>query len=127
VVAHAVGTDMSYINRASEVQQMAHATLLHILFFKKEILSCVAVTLGAFSLGNVLAWSSPTQEDLEITLGTTAWSWVGALMALGAAVVVIPIGYLIDKIGRKYTMLALVLPFTAGWALIAWAEDSVSV
>ena len=47
-------------------------------------------------------------------------------MALGGAVVVIPIGYLIDRIGRKYTMLGLVLPFTGGWAFIAWAEDSVS-
>lgn len=83
--------------------------------------------MGAFALGNVLAWTSPTQGELEGTLGTSDWSWVGALMALGAAVAVIPIGYLIDRIGRKYTMLALVLPFTAGWALIAWAEDSVSV
>jgi SP family facilitated glucose transporter-like MFS transporter 8 len=47
-------------------------------------------------------------------------------MALGAAVVVIPIGYLIDKIGRKYTMLALVIPFTGGWVFIAWADESVS-
>jgi SP family facilitated glucose transporter-like MFS transporter 8 len=47
-------------------------------------------------------------------------------MALGAAVVVIPVGYLIDKIGRKYTMLGLVIPFTGGWAFLAWADDKVS-
>jgi SP family facilitated glucose transporter-like MFS transporter 8 len=82
--------------------------------------------LGAFALGNVLAWTSPTGPELEASLGTTDWAWVGALMALGAAVAVIPIGYLIDRIGRKYTMLALVLPFTGGWAFIAWADDSVS-
>jgi SP family facilitated glucose transporter-like MFS transporter 8 len=83
--------------------------------------------LGAFALGNVLAWTSPTQGELEAKLGTSNWAWVGALMALGAAVAVIPVGYLIDKVGRKYSMLGLVLPFTAGWALIAWAGDSVSV
>jgi SP family facilitated glucose transporter-like MFS transporter 8 len=83
--------------------------------------------LGAFALGNVLSWTSPTQGELEDKLGTGNWSWVGALMALGAAFVVIPVGYLIDRIGRKYTMLGLVLPFAAGWALIAWADDSVSV
>lgn len=82
--------------------------------------------MGGFALGNVLSWTSPTQGVLEDKLGTNSWAWVGALMALGAAVAVIPIGYLIDKIGRKYTMLGLVLPFTAGWALIAWADDSVS-
>jgi SP family facilitated glucose transporter-like MFS transporter 8 len=87
---------------------------------------CFAVTVGAFALGNVLAWTSPTGPALSAELGNVNWSWVGALMALGAAVVVIPVGYLIDKIGRKYTMLALVLPFTGGWAFIAWADKSVS-
>ena len=82
--------------------------------------------MGGFALGNVLAWTSPTGPELEAKLGPTDWAWVGALMALGGAVVVIPIGYLIDRIGRKYTMLGLVLPFTGGWAFIAWAEDSVS-
>ena len=87
---------------------------------------CVTVTLGGFALGTVLAWTSPTGLELDTRLGTSDWSWVGSLMALGAAAAVIPIGYLIDKIGRKYTMLGLVLPFTAGWAFIAWADDSVS-
>ena len=82
--------------------------------------------MGAFALGNVLAWTSPTEEELGDKLGSANWAWVGALMALGAAVAVIPVGYLIDRIGRKYTMLGLVLPFTAGWAFIAWADDSVS-
>jgi MFS family permease len=82
--------------------------------------------LGGFALGNVLAWTSPTGPELEVTLGPTYWAWVGALMALGAAVAVIPIGYLIDKIGYKYTMLGLVIPFAGGWAFIAWADESVS-
>jgi SP family facilitated glucose transporter-like MFS transporter 8 len=82
--------------------------------------------LGAFALGNVLGWTSPTGLTLLHELGETDWPWVSALMALGAAVAVIPVGYLIDKIGRKYTMLGLVLPFTGGWAFIAWADNSVS-
>jgi len=89
--------------------------------------AAVSVTLGAFALGTVLAWTSPTGSELSAKLGETDWSWVGSLMALGAAVAVIPIGYLIDKIGRKYTMLALVLPFTGGWAFIAWADDSAAL
>jgi len=89
--------------------------------------AALAVTLGAFALGNVLAWTSPTGTELSVTLGGTDWPWVSALMALGAAVVVIPVGYLIDRIGRKYTMLGLVLPFTGGWAFIAWADDSAAL
>lgn len=89
--------------------------------------AAISVTLGAFALGTVLAWTSPTGIELGSKLGETDWAWVGSLMALGAAVAVIPIGYLIDKIGRKYTMLALVLPFTGGWAFIAWADDSAAL
>lgn len=92
-----------------------------------QYVAAVSVTLGGFALGNVLSWTSPTQGVLEDKLGTNSWAWVGALMALGAAVAVLPVGYLIDKIGRKYTMLGLVLPFTAGWALIAWADDSAAM
>lgn len=82
--------------------------------------------MGAFALGNVLAWTSPTEVELVPHLGVTSWAWVGAIMALGAAAAVIPIGYLIDKVGRKYTMLGLALPFAGGWAFIAWADRSVS-
>lgn len=47
-----------------------------------------------------------------------AWSWVGALMPLGAAIISTMIGWLLGKLGRKGTMLTLVIPFTIGWALI---------
>ncbi|GLH04113.1 Uncharacterized protein GBIM_09892 [Gryllus bimaculatus] len=50
-------------------------------------------------------------------------SWIGASMALGAAVVVIPCGFLMDFRGRKNTMLLLVLPFFAGWMLLVFADD----
>ena len=78
-------------------------------------------------MGNVLAWTAPTETSLKTKLGEANWSWIGSLMALGAMSVVIPVGYCIDRFGRKNTMLALVLPFTAGWFLIAWGEDSVSI
>jgi SP family facilitated glucose transporter-like MFS transporter 8 len=80
--------------------------------------------LGGFALGSVLGWTNPTGPQLNAELGDTNWSWVAALMPLGGAVAVIPVGYLIDKIGRKYTMLGLVIPFTGGWAFLAWAGDS---
>ncbi|KAJ9586907.1 hypothetical protein L9F63_019498, partial [Diploptera punctata] len=89
--------------------------------------AAISVTLGAFALGNVLSWTSPTSDELKGVLGEENWSWIGALMALGAMAVVLPIGYSIDRIGRKTTMMLLVLPFTAGWFLIAWGEDRVAM
>ncbi|KAK6618642.1 hypothetical protein RUM43_013033 [Polyplax serrata] len=94
-----------------------------------QYLAAVSATLGAFALGTTLAWTSPvassennyindvmknyTKEEIK-----QAWSWIGALMPLGAAAISIVIGYLIGKFGRKTTMLALVVPFTIGWMLI---------
>ena len=49
-------------------------------------------------------------------------SWIGGLMAIGAAVSCVPTGHFTDKIGRKMTMLALVPIFLIGWALTIWAS-----
>nr|CAD7452755.1 unnamed protein product [Timema tahoe] len=99
-----------------------------------QYLAAISVTIGAFALGNVLAWTSPTADELSQTTNNnftstlmtqSEWSWVGSLMNIGAALVVLPVGYLIDKIGRKFTMLGLVFPFTAGWFLMVWAKQTV--
>nr|CAD7258261.1 unnamed protein product [Timema shepardi] len=84
-----------------------------------QYLAAISVTIGAFALGNVLAWTSPTADELSQTTNNnltstlmtqSEWSWVGSLMNIGAALVVLPVGYLIDKIGRKFTMLGLTVP-----------------
>lgn len=46
-------------------------------------------------------------------------------MTLGAAAVCILTGYLINFIGRKTTMLLIVLPFTMGWVMIMSAQNVI--
>lgn len=86
-------------------------------------------TLGAFALGTSLGWTSPLVSEENNYINKVmknytkdemrnAWSWIGALMPLGAALISIIIGYLIEKFGRKVTMLWLVVPFCIGWILI---------
>ncbi|XP_063228368.1 facilitated trehalose transporter Tret1-like [Bacillus rossius redtenbacheri] len=99
----------------------------------RQYIAALSATLGAFSLGTVLAWTSPTSSQLaqsdtnhDPRLMTQAqWSWVSSLMNVGATLSVVLVGAAIDRIGRKYTMLALVLPFVAGWFMIAWADQDV--
>lgn len=43
---------------------------------------------------------------------------IGSLVTLGAAFVCIIIGSILQMIGRKLTMLLLVIPFTVGWLLV---------
>ncbi|XP_051172813.1 facilitated trehalose transporter Tret1-like isoform X2 [Leptopilina boulardi] len=98
----------------------------------------LASTLGALAAGMVLAWTSPAglevegtnitklAHEYEIPISDDEFSWIGSLTTLGAAAICVPIGILCDLIGRKFSMLMLVVPFTIGWGLIIGA-NSVSL
>lgn len=81
--------------------------------------------------GSALGWTSPanpklingSETEYDFSLTDEQASWVGSSLNLGAAGVCIPIGILINLIGRKWSMLGLVIPFTIGWGLIIWAQN----
>lgn len=84
---------------------------------------------GALSAGAVFGWSSPAELPLRIEnqygfpITEEEWSWVGSNVTLGAAAVCAIIGTVINWFGRKRTMLAMLLPFVIGWALVIWAQN----
>ncbi|KAG8226601.1 hypothetical protein J437_LFUL007293 [Ladona fulva] len=93
-----------------------------------QYIAALTATLGAFALGTALAWTSPVSKTLEdggmgFPVSSTDKSWIGSLMGLGAAAVAFPIGFCMDKIGRKATMIVMAAPFIVGWALIIWATN----
>ncbi|KMY99309.1 facilitated trehalose transporter Tret1-2 homolog isoform X1 [Drosophila simulans] len=95
-----------------------------------QYVAALAAAGGAFAAGTVLGWTSPAETEIvdrgegyDFTVDKDQFSWVGSAMTLGAACVCIPIGFLINMIGRKWTMLFLVLPFILGWALLIWAVN----
>ncbi|XP_030571757.1 facilitated trehalose transporter Tret1-2 homolog isoform X1 [Drosophila novamexicana] len=96
-----------------------------------QYVAALAAAGGAFAAGTLLGWTSPAETSIvkedfygfEVT--NENYSWVSSFMTLGAACVCIPIGFLINMIGRKWTMLLLVLPFVLGWALLIWAQNVV--
>lgn len=95
-----------------------------------QYIASLASTLGALAAGMTLAWTSSAGENgkylqsvynIEISAGE--FSWISSLLAVGSAVICIPIGIFSDIIGRKYSMLLMVVPFTAGWLLIILANS----
>lgn len=89
-------------------------------------------TGGAFACGTTLGWSSPVKSLLVVANGTNEYgfdisdadfSWISSLVTLGAALVCLVIGTILQIIGRKFTMLLLVIPFTVGWALVTFATN----
>lgn len=93
-----------------------------------QYIAGLAAAGGALAAGSVLGWTSPTQNEIErgdygFDVSVEQFSWVGSITNIGAAISCIPIGFLCQKFGRKLTMLAMVLPFILGWALIIWANS----
>lgn len=84
--------------------------------------------------GTGLGWTSPTGSSVVTNSSDTVgeykfyvssqeWSWIGSLMTLGAAITCLFIGVIISKLGRKLTMLLLIIPFTIGWGLVIFATN----
>lgn len=94
-----------------------------------QYVAALSATGGALAAGTILGWSSPTERHLVtdgeygFPIDANAFSWVGSAVTLGAACVCFPIGIILDIIGRKWTMLSLVVPFTIGWVLLIWAQN----
>lgn len=92
----------------------------------KQYISALAVTIGAFAAGSVLSWTSaafPMLKDnstqiLPEPITESQEGWVGSLLAIGALIGAFPAGILAEKIGRKWTIVGLAIPFIISWIII---------
>ncbi|CAH0395326.1 unnamed protein product [Bemisia tabaci] len=96
-----------------------------------QYLATIIVTIGGFICGTIIAWSSPAAVKLEncedgFPVDENDMSWIGGIMPIGAILGCILTALVVDILGRKNTMIVVVLPCTIGWSLIVWA-DSLSL
>ena len=105
------------------------------------------MTLGSFSVGNALAWTSPALPNISQELcrnqnhntsnisgqcdidGVTLElaGWIGPLLPAGAILVAPMIGFLVNKLGRKYSMVVLCIPNFVGWLLVTISKSKNSI
>lgn len=83
---------------------------------------------GGLAIGTGLGWASPAKprlvdEEQYFPITSSQFDWIASFLTLGAAISCLPIGFLMKKFGRKWTMLSLVVPFTIGWCLVIWAQN----
>ncbi|XP_060056191.1 solute carrier family 2, facilitated glucose transporter member 8 isoform X2 [Erinaceus europaeus] len=96
---------------------------------RRGFLAAFAAALGPLSFGYALGYSSPAIPSLRRAappaphLDDTAASWFGAVVTLGAAAGGVLGGWLLDRAGRKLSLLLCTLPFVAGFAVITAAKD----
>ncbi|XP_017831762.1 solute carrier family 2, facilitated glucose transporter member 8 isoform X3 [Callithrix jacchus] len=96
---------------------------------RRVFLAAFAAALGPLSFGFALGYSSPAIPSLQRAAPPTprlddeAASWFGAIVTLGAAAGGVLGGWLVDRAGRKLSLLLCSVPFVTGFAVITAAQD----
>uniref|UniRef100_A0A8C5KBT6 Solute carrier family 2, facilitated glucose transporter member 8 n=1 Tax=Jaculus jaculus TaxID=51337 RepID=A0A8C5KBT6_JACJA len=96
---------------------------------RRVFLAAFAAALGPLSFGFALGYSSPAIPSLRraaspaLRLSDSAASWFGAIVTLGAAAGGVLGGWLVDRAGRKLSLLLCSVPFVTGFAVITAAQN----
>lgn len=94
-----------------------------------QIVAGLSAAGGAFAVGAALGWPAPAAprlivgDDRYFPITKSQFDWVASVITLGCAISCLPIGFLMKKFGRKWTMMSLVAPFMVGWGLVIWARS----
>ncbi|XP_063918677.1 facilitated trehalose transporter Tret1-like [Zophobas morio] len=94
--------------------------------------AAAAGNIISFVTGTSLSWSSPILPKLNVTdvddipfgrqITAEENSWIGSLLSLGAVFGPFIYGYLADKIGRKFTLMSIGIPFLVAYLMLAFSE-----
>ncbi|KAM4696989.1 solute carrier family 2, facilitated glucose transporter member 8 [Rhinophrynus dorsalis] len=96
---------------------------------KNLYLATFAAVLGPLSFGFALGYSSPAISDLKnpddprLILDKNTASWFGSIVTIGAAAGGIFGGWIVDRIGRKLSLMLCSVPFVLGFTLIISAQN----
>ncbi|TMW45765.1 hypothetical protein DOY81_009155 [Sarcophaga bullata] len=94
---------------------------------KMQYVAALIVCLGAVAAGTALAWTSPVLPQISVpdtASNETVKTWVSSLLAIGAFLGALPTGYIADAIGRRYTALAMDVPFIVAWICTIFAKSA---
>ncbi|KAI1900473.1 hypothetical protein AGOR_G00050300 [Albula goreensis] len=95
----------------------------------KLYLATFSAVLGPLSFGFVLGYSSPAIPDLckinnpWLQLDTEQASWFGSVVTLGAALGGVMGGWIVEKIGRKLSLMFCSMPYIFGFTIIIAAQN----
>ncbi|XP_050435946.1 facilitated trehalose transporter Tret1-like isoform X4 [Adelges cooleyi] len=93
-----------------------------------QILYAVSASLGAFVIGTILGWSSPTLPMLEsgeavsFEVTSAGAATAGSLFGLGAVIGAVPAGAVSSAFGRKVSLLVSEAHVLFGWLMIAFPQ-----
>ncbi|XP_033216757.1 facilitated trehalose transporter Tret1-like [Belonocnema kinseyi] len=89
-----------------------------------------SASLVTFGFGSAEIWSSPALPHLrsnssEFTITPSQGSWVASIYNIGTIFGMLLYPLLVDRIGRKYTLLIFAMPQTISWMMIFYAKNVI--
>ncbi|BFF91638.1 glucose transporter type 3 [Drosophila madeirensis] len=94
-----------------------------------QCLATVIGNIGTFCFGIAIGWSAPAKalvmhnDAYSFTPSKQEWTWVCALLTLGAATWSIPMGLLMKSQGCKRVMILQLVPIGLGWSMLIFAQS----
>ncbi|XP_062123495.1 facilitated trehalose transporter Tret1-like [Drosophila sulfurigaster albostrigata] len=95
-----------------------------------QLLATIIVNISTFSHGVGIGWLSPTlakiqssNSPLSFQLTIDEISWLGSMLGLGSLCGNLTIGFLLERMGRKFCIYLLAVPYACLWILIYCASN----
>ncbi len=80
------------------------------------LIACCSGYVGALSFGYVIGYTSPALPLMPLSKEDA--SWFGSVVNFGALVGCLLGGFLVERVGRRGSLLCTTIPFCLGWGLI---------
>lgn len=92
----------------------------------------ILANIGSFAYGIILGWSAPAapqilDSNFKFPVTENEFSWVVAVMSLGAAVALLVCGFIRSRLGTKNVILIFGIANFIGWILIIFASNVAMV
>ncbi|XP_069671884.1 facilitated trehalose transporter Tret1-like [Periplaneta americana] len=86
-----------------------------------QYIASISASLTFFMAGSFTCWTSPAipklmAENPDFTPDKI--SWIVACLSVGSILAPLPVGHLMNKLGRKPLLIFTAIPFLVGWGLI---------
>lgn len=116
--------ELGYDRQIQSPLPMASGVVAGRDLISRSLLSSLVASTASLLFGYSLGYTSPTQKDIEKELLDAAtFSWFASLVAIGAIIGCLFGAYLIEKVGRKTSIMALSIFHTPGWCLICYGKN----
>ncbi|KAM7364422.1 facilitated trehalose transporter Tret1-like [Cochliomyia hominivorax] len=100
--------------------------------YRYQLLAAITVQMLTFAHGIATGWISPALHQLQSYNSPTNFvvsveevSWIGSLFGLGSLTGNILFGLLLNRIGRKWCMYLIAIPYISCWILIYFSKTYV--